>query len=1054
MIDLSIKNIGPASLAATILEWHEHAWQQKEIKWLSHLYSRQRSPVVGIAGADRDLMIVDRCPSYSSKQYGGCSPGGKYLMSILNETIERDRPYYDAEVIRRMRDCIVLALDASYKVGKWMMRHGDQKIFEALHTGMNEYGEIILQRFSTSDNHAELEEYLTLLKEFGLKPSWVFSDVPDRDRELFCRLWEELKTEDVDPMQLERIEVQFAANTGLEMIPADSGSNCIYIHNAENAAATLLQLTTDILNLDNNVDHILAFDLGTYIYAQTPIYSKSIFTKTVFASQIEWPVNISEDRRRAPGKANLILLGTYCDTKRYIIEIGSWSSSSRKRVFSLLTNLLCKEGIQVFGANHQADLTKLKNDYANDFNDQFAVENFELIDVQKMALNRGVVKRELGRTTLQALCCKAGCHIPKPKHMWYSAVFGSRKYLPEDARRYCMRDVSSLLILYKRYVELPILVHRILNEGETDMAVEIMPRDMTATAPVARGIIIPCDGPGNVTSHGIKLNTKAKRYLVQIKEVCDNNGIIHFHWVGYQKCKCGRFRHGDMRLDCDLYCFGDINKEQFNIIEAGSRLRKCVDPVAELRLKNGSTDTVNNDDNNQLEDNIDLQSQDGEKDDDSDSLPSHQSKEKEGAASNDDDSSTSSISVEYIDEFLGIEIQNGALDTEALDVVGNEDAFEYDQEPIDNYTEEVDSSPESAGVLDNLTEKIRSILEEADTFSKEAFGLNDTEFQFDAAVSDEEEPVEGSLDAPNNQVLSRVLGDAFHVMDRVKVPINHCIKPAYFMPLQEAIFVMNPVDVQNIRRCYDLDDKVWRNKVAFDFRFIAKRVRRRIPPPMILSKRLDAVYNLFENAIDFTTNRPLFNDKAKEKVKNILEMTRAGYLSDPHGVSFYVNLYNEDGTLHLDKRGLQLYRSVRGTSLVESLHELLTRSFGHTRAGARYSDNLLTKLRHNSNWRASLRNRPGFPQLRHYDGKAVDIVNDLYEECFGTLKYPEWAGINDIMLPKGVSPFGVVKDLRNVDFEGSSKKIRNNADYIASRQGTAKACLPVKGKDEYVLFCN
>ena len=305
------------------------------------------------------------------------------------------------------------------------------------------------------------------------------------------------------------------------------------------------------------------------------------------------------------------------------------------------------------------------------------------------------------------------------------------------------------------------------------------------------------------------------------------------------------------------------------------------------------------------------------------------------------------------------------MDTEAQDIVGNEDAFEYNHEPIDNYTEEVDSSPESAGVLDNLIEIIRSILEEADTFSKEVFGLNDAEFQFDA-VSNIEGPVEGSLDAPNDQVLSRILGHAFHVMDRVKVPINHCFKPAYFMALREAIFVMNPVDVQNVRGCYNLDDKVWRNKLAFDFRFIAKRIRRRIPPPMILTKRLNAVYNLFEDAIDFTTNRPLFNDKAKEKVKNILEMTQAGYLLDPNGVSFYVNLYNEGGTFfHLDKRGLQLYRSFRGTSLVESLHELLTRSFGHTRAGACYSDNLLTKLRHNSNWSALVRNHPGFPQLWH-----------------------------------------------------------------------------------------
>ena len=119
---------------------------------------------------------------------------------------------------------------------------------------------------------------------------------------------------------------------------------------------------------------------------------------------------------------------------------------------------------------------------------------------------------------------------------------------------------------------------------------------------------------------------------------------------------------------------------------------------------------MNNDDDDQLEDNINLPA--GEKDNDYDSIPSYQSKEEESAASTEYANNSEFVSVtssmEDINELLGNEIQNGALDTEAQDIVGNEDAFGYNQEPIDNYTEEVDSSPESAGVLDNLTEEIRS----------------------------------------------------------------------------------------------------------------------------------------------------------------------------------------------------------------------------------------------------------------------------------------------------------------------------------------------------------
>ena len=111
--------------------------------------------------------------------------------------------------------------------------------------------------------------------------------------------------------------------------------------------------------------------------------------------------------------------------------------------------------------------------------------------------------------------------------------------------------------------------------------------------------------------------------------------------------------------------------------------------------------------------------------------------------------------------------------------------------------------------------------------------------------------VDRYLDVSKDMILSRVLGDAFHVMDRVKVPVNHCYKAAYFMALREAIFIMNPEDVNNLRDAYGIDNNDWKRKLAFDFQFIAKRVRHRIPPPKILHARVNAVYNYFQDKKDF-----------------------------------------------------------------------------------------------------------------------------------------------------------------------------------------------------------
>lgn len=55
------------------------------------------------------------------------------------------------------------------------------------------------------------------------------------------------------------------------------------------------------------------------------------------------------------------------------------------------------------------------------------------------------------------------------------------------------------------------------------------------------------------------------------------------------------------------------------------------------------------------------------------------------------------------------------------------------------------------------------------------------------------------------------------------------------------------------------------------------------------------------------------------------------------------------GRVMKDKDGLQPYRSLRGTSNLESLHQYLTTSFGHTIAGPKYSDSLLVILRHKYN---------------------------------------------------------------------------------------------------------
>ena len=155
---------------------------------------------------------------------------------------------------------------------------------------------------------------------------------------------------------------------------------------------------------------------------------------------------MNELRKRVPGRVNIIqiLCEDDLDESVYLFELGSFSSA--RSFLNLLGHLLTRDDVIIVGANHLSDFTKLKNDFPDDFTAN--ADDMKIMDVQAMALNRGIVKKGVGKTTLQALCRDAGYYIPKPAHIRCGTTFASRRNLSIEAKRYCMRDVASLRILY------------------------------------------------------------------------------------------------------------------------------------------------------------------------------------------------------------------------------------------------------------------------------------------------------------------------------------------------------------------------------------------------------------------------------------------------------------------------------------------------------------------------------------------------------------------------------------------------------------------------------
>ena len=97
---------------------------------------------------------------------------------------------------------------------------------------------------------------------------------------------------------------------------------------------------------------------------------------------------------------------------------------------------------------------------------------------------------------------------------------------------------------------------------------------------------------------------------------------------------------------------------------------------------------------------------------------------------------------------------------------------------------------------------------------------------------------------------------------------------------------------------------------------------RHVPPPTVLVPAIQHVYNMFGNALDAKTGQPLFSKQAWEKANAVLELACQGYLSDIDGVVFYERA-------GIDQHGLQLWKCLRGTNMVEGgPHGDIYRKFG------------------------------------------------------------------------------------------------------------------------------
>jgi hypothetical protein len=159
---------------------------------------------------------------------------------------------------------------------------------------------------------------------------------------------------------------------------------------------------------------------------------------------------------------------------------------------------------------------------------------------------------------------------------------------------------------------------------------------------------------------------------------------------------------------------------------------------------------------------------------------------------------------------------------------------------------------------------------------------------------------------------SRILKDPFHLMDMIKVNLNHGMAKDFSRRFRDCLFVVDPVDKTNVEEYLNSIGSSWESYLVEKPDFLFERVRRYIPPPDQLLPVVKLFFEKYGPLKCKKTGLSLFNDVAYETANKILKYIELGHISDIQGGPL---LYTEKG---LARHGLMRYRCSRGTNSVDT----------------------------------------------------------------------------------------------------------------------------------------
>ncbi|KAJ7705637.1 hypothetical protein B0H16DRAFT_1901821, partial [Mycena metata] len=307
-------------------------------------------------------------------------------------------------------------------------------------------------------------------------------------------------------------------------------------------------------------------------------------------------------------------------------------------------------------------------------------------------------------------------------------------------------------------------------------------------------------------------------------------------------------------------------------------------------------------------------------------------------------------------------------------------------------------------------------------------------------------------------VRSRVLKDVFHVFNMLYISRTHGLRVPFSRALRDALLIPHPADKAQIEVYLKTKNVTWQDMLRFHPKWLWQRCRRTIPPPEDLYPLVHAVFMTWGPLKDGKTGIPLFNSAAWKIAKNILELIKNGFVSDPPGIQLYY-------CIGFDEKagGLAIYRCVRGTNMVEGgVHTHLLAKLPSHGASVRHMVACLLDfvLRHNLH--VGHFNSTGKRYVGH---DSIWLLNSIREleitlaEGYGLPPAP-LAWVNGNLYQQTEQSVGIIRIPRSVCGPVEIQSYNNEIDskrtqkqqYLARMQGTRIAVLPVHTITEKVLF--